>query len=745
MKFSATLSRIIFGILLLITFTPLIFQKRLFFSYDSEKGLFFRFLIEIALGLWLILGIYDPSFRPRRNLITLSLLVFLGILLIVDIFGVDVYLSIFSNFERMAGFLLYFNVVAYFLMLTTIINTPKRWLIFGIFLSIITFIVSVKGIIQSYNNEEMVIHFGRVVSTIGNANQLASYLISGFFVVGILINEWILPTRKSQPKFSVLLLIIAVIFLLTYAICLLKTSTRGFLIGLVLSIGFMLILILWKTKESKIKLISGGILMASIICIFSLFYFRNTTFIQQNSALNRITRIVDNDGTNTLQSRLENYKVALEGIKAKPLLGWGQETYHYTYAQFFNPKLYADATWYDRVHNIILEWLIIGGIIGLIAYLSVWGAVVYELWRKNNTFNTNTKIIISGFLLAYFVSNLSLFDNLLSLMAFMTTLAFVENRTSKNVSQTIFKANGKVFLLSSTFIVAITFIVIKMTCLKAYQTNKSIVDAYNAGSIEEVIETYSQAYSKAIIGRQEIAEQLGNMANDVASNPIPEVTKKRYFEEAKSIMKTELNHHPNYARLQIIYGNLLEAEGNIEEAIKTYKKVQILASKRQSSLIQLAILYAKNRKFKQANELLEETYSLEKQNEEPKVYQIIVMTMAGDVKGSETLVTQLSDKALNKYIVQIQNSFATTGDLNIFLEICTKRFLGNINTLPNTYQVWATTAYNLRNFEQAATAVYAFRRHYADEKSFKDTREAHIISNDILKGIEPSFAFEQTK
>ena len=148
----------------------------------------------------------------------------------------------------------------------------------------------------------------------------------------------------------------------------------------------MLVSAFLNVKNAKIRIITVLILSVLFLSVTALFYFRKTNFIQQTSALNRITRIVDKDGTNTLQSRLENYKVAIEGIKAKPFLGWGQETYHYTYAQYFNPKLYADATWYDRVHNVILEWLIIGGIFGLLVYLTLWEAVLFQLFRIGSYF-----------------------------------------------------------------------------------------------------------------------------------------------------------------------------------------------------------------------------------------------------------------------------------------------------------------------------------------------------------------------
>ena len=741
--FSKILSRIIFILLLLITLTPIIYQKKLFYSYDSEKGLFFRFVLEVLFGLWLILILKEPTFRPRKTSITLSLLIFTIVLIIVNIFGVDVYLSIFSNFERMAGLILYLCVFSYCLVLSSIMNSRKRWLIFGVCLSVIAFIVSVKGIIQSYNQEEMIFNGGRVVATVGNANQLASYLILGFFVVGLIISEWILPLRKSKKLLANLCLLISLIFLVSYSICLLKTSTRGALAGLILGSGLMLVLTFFKTSQTKIKVITGTILTLISIGISGLFFFRKTQFIQANSSLNRITRITDDNGTNTLKSRLENYQVALDGIKAKPFLGWGQETYHYTYAQHFNPKLYADATWYDRVHNIILEWLIIGGILGLMAYLSLWGAVLYQLWRKNNNLNISVKIILSGFLLAYFIGNLSLFDNLLSLMAFMTVIAFIENNSIIEVSTQPFVLSKKIILSGSIVIVILTIFTVKITCQKAYQTNKMIASAYSAGSIEEVIETYAQAYPKALIGRQEVAEQLGNMANDIANNPISEITKKRYFEIAKNIMQNEIKYHPNYARLQIIYGNLLEAEGNFKEAIKTYQKVQILAPKRQNSLMQLAMLYAKNQQFEQSISLLQKTYFLEPANEEINVYQGVVMAMKGDREDRNKVINHLTDKGLNKNIGLVQHSFALTNDLSDFLEVCNKRLVGNINTSPLAYKTWATTAYNLKNFPQTATAVYSFRRHFAEEENFVDAREALYIKQDALNGKNPDIFFQK--
>ncbi len=737
--FSKILNRIIFVLVLITTLTPLIYRKKLFYAFESEKGLFFRFLIEIIFGLWLILILKNPELRPKKSPINIVIALFAVILVIVDVFGVDTYLSVFSNFERMAGLILYLCVFGYFLVISSIINTSKRWIIFGVTLSIIAFIVSTKGIIQSYNREEMIANFGRVVTTIGNANQLATYLLFGFFLVTMLLTKWIIPLRKANQLLSILLTIISAFFLLIYLVCLIKTSTRGALIGLILGGILMLILIFFKIKQRRVKFITGTFLLILFFAVSGLFYFRNHSIIYQNSALSRLTRISDLNGTNTIKSRLDNYQVAFDGIKEKPLLGWGQETFHYTYAKYFNPKLYNDATWYDRTHNIILEWLIIGGMLGLIAYLGLWAIILHQLWKKNNRLETFDKIIISGFLLAYFISNLSLFDNLLGLMTFMVVAGFINQHSIVNEEKQSIIVPNKIIWAGSFLILLVSYFLIKITCIEAYQTNKAIVSAYNSGSLEEVIDSYSKAYPKAIIGRQEIAEQFASIANDVQNGGVPEPMRKLFFEKANDIMKIETAKHPDYARLQIIYGNLLETQSENLEAMKVFEKVEQLSPQRQSSLMQLAILYAKNNQFNKAINLLQKTYLLETKNEEPKAYQAIVYAMKIDRLNRDKAIKKLSEDALNKYIDKVKYAFAITNDLDKFIKSVDKT---TFKTTEQLYHEWATAAYSIKDYQESARAVNIYRLHYWGYK-FVDNRPLNIIHQEILNGKNPEFTFEK--
>lgn len=734
--FSKILSRIIFILLLLTTFTPLVYQKKLFYSYDSEKGLFFRFILEIMLGLWLILILKEPSFRPRRSPINLALCFLAFALIIVDIFSVDVYLSIFSNFERMAGLILYLSIFAYCLIIASILNSSRRWIIFGIMLSVVALIVSIKGIIQSYNPQEMIENGGRIVATIGNPNQLASYLLLRFFVVGILIFEWILPMKKSRKSLSFFLLFLSIFFILIYGICLLKTSTRGAILGMILGIVLILVLAFIKTQKIKLKVVFGSVLSIFILLLVGLFSLRKTDFVKNNSVLNRITV---NDGNLTINSRLENYKIAIDGIKAKPFLGWGQETYHYTYAQYFNTKLYNDAPWYDRVHNTILEWMIVGGLFGIIAYLTLWIALLYQLWQKNNKLKTFTKVIISGFLLAYFINNLLLFDSLLSLMAFVIIIGFIENYSTEKGIEKPYLFKNNIVLLGSIFTAIFMYFIVKITCIDAYKTNKSIARAYNAESLEEVIEIYEQAYPKALIGQREIAEQLANMAKEIANNPVPENTKKLYFETTQNILQKELKNCPNYVRFQNIQANVFEAQNNYSEAIKIHEKVRITAPKYQRNLTDLGILYAKNNQYEEGHKILQETLLMEPLNDEAKVNKAIIYAMQNDTLNRNKILNNISENALNTYLSQVKYAYILTNNLDKFIKSLNKT---SFKTTENLYHEWAITANAIRNYEESARAVNAYRLHYWGYK-FVDNRPLKIIYQEVLNGKNPEFAFEK--
>ena len=101
----------------------------LYFPFISGKNIVFRALVEIAFAGWVLLAIRDALYRPnlKKSPLTVAYAVFIVVILIADIFGVDHDKSIWSNYERMEGFVGHIHFFAYFFVLTAMLPTLNDW------------------------------------------------------------------------------------------------------------------------------------------------------------------------------------------------------------------------------------------------------------------------------------------------------------------------------------------------------------------------------------------------------------------------------------------------------------------------------------------------------------------------------------------------------------------------------------------------------------------------------------------
>jgi len=109
------LKEIIRWLTYLIFLTPLIVSSHFFFPFVSPKSLYFFALSEIIIFCWLILILISPSFRPKKNAILISLLIYLFVFALSTIFGVNPSYSFWSKHERMTGLLMQLHLFGVFL------------------------------------------------------------------------------------------------------------------------------------------------------------------------------------------------------------------------------------------------------------------------------------------------------------------------------------------------------------------------------------------------------------------------------------------------------------------------------------------------------------------------------------------------------------------------------------------------------------------------------------------------------
>ena len=103
----------------------------LYFPFISGKNFIFRLLIEIAFASWIILALHDVKYRLslnwKKSPLLIAYAVFIGVLFVADLLGVDPYKSFWSNFERMEGFVGHLHFFMYFVVLSGMVQTLTEW------------------------------------------------------------------------------------------------------------------------------------------------------------------------------------------------------------------------------------------------------------------------------------------------------------------------------------------------------------------------------------------------------------------------------------------------------------------------------------------------------------------------------------------------------------------------------------------------------------------------------------------
>ena len=94
-------------------FTPLVFIKDYFFPFVVPKTIFFRIVVDIIFVAYILLAISNPKYRPRFNVLTIAVSVFLAILILTATTGVNFERSFWSTFERMTGLLTFFTYLLF--------------------------------------------------------------------------------------------------------------------------------------------------------------------------------------------------------------------------------------------------------------------------------------------------------------------------------------------------------------------------------------------------------------------------------------------------------------------------------------------------------------------------------------------------------------------------------------------------------------------------------------------------------
>jgi len=420
----------------IVVLAPLYFNNNHWYPFGMSK-------VSIVIGGSLLMALfYAWGAMNTKKLVWkvtpvhIILFVFLSILTISSIFGVDPHNSFFGVFSFPTNLIFIYAVSLFGVLIGFLARNDKRF-ISNILLS--SFLTSIVVAFFSYSGNSIFKFFGDYSSTIGNSSYTGAYLLFNVcFGIGLLFyykNIW----KKVFIGLASLFVLFSPIFF-NINIFLGKVSigdvlsnpmnvlgvANGATIGIFISFVTIFILFLIFSKRKFLK-VSGfiflTILISSLLCI-------------SFSFMNPSTRIHKAYVEAKSENRFIAWDIARVGARENPLLGLGYDNYSYIYHREFRQGDFGEnVEFLSKPHNVVFEYLVNNGVLGLISYLSLFFFMTYALlfYKKEDGDDRSVvyRIIIVGILLGYFIQNLFIFDSVITYLMFFLVLGLSMGFSSK--------------------------------------------------------------------------------------------------------------------------------------------------------------------------------------------------------------------------------------------------------------------------------------------------------------------------
>lgn len=727
-KSSSSIEDILKGLVFIglfaIPFLTLYVENDFFFPYITGKNFAFRIIVEIVLGLWVILALYNPIYRPKFSWILGTFGIFIIVMLAATLQAEHVATALWSNYERMDGYVTIAHVLMYFVVLGSMLTTPKAWSYFLHTSVVVAGFVALKGLSQLSGSVT------RVDSTLGNAAYMAVYMLFHIFFLLYLY----LQTRVTPYRIVYALLAVLFIFVL------LQTGTRGTAIGLITgSVSMVAYIALFGGRFQKVQRYALGALVTIIVLTAGFFAARDTALIQGTPALARIASI---DLGTDLSIRTIIWGMSVEGIKERPLLGWGQGNFNYVFNAQYDPRLYAQEQWFDRVHNIVFDWLIAGGIIGLISYFSIFASLFYYLVIKpirqpDQALTVLERGVLVGLIVGYVTHNLVVFDNIVSYIFFGTIIALIHSKISVPIPKLVqFKLPSMVVTqIVVPVVLAATVATVYFVNIPSMQAAGDVIVAFQGKTLEARYAGFDTALARGSFARQEIVEQFAQQAMGIASSKeqVDPAIKEKFIGRAETELLQMVKDKPGDARLHVFAASFYRTIGDLENAKAHMKTARELSPKKQAIILQQGAIELSLGNNTGARDFFKEAYELDMRNDEAREYYIASLFYTKDKETAEKLVAEATPEftarlAASDFVLSAVNAAGEYGTLATLYE--SRVFADNSNP-----QNWASLAFVYYQLKQNDKAVETLERAKVAVPSFAPA--AACFSANIKKGVSP--------
>ncbi len=545
----------------------LLVNKSFFFPFITGKQVFFRFWVELALAFFIfhliraLLAKHQSHARETLKAISRHLkhpivicLAILGIALIISaVFSPTPSMAFWSNYERGDGTFQILHYILFAILLKLLFVDDKKWhqlLAANIIISIPVCFYAFGQMFSSPNSTTFVAAGSRVSGTLGNPSYLAAYLIFNL----AFITYFLLKSKDSFVRLGLIMLGAVQIFLM------IKAQTLGAALGVFVGLVVFAVHLTFTTDNKKIY--KAGLAVGGFVLGLSLLFIgtRQFSFWQHIPLFNRITDI--SKAYENIQPRLWTWSSAVSGVADRPLTGWGPENFAIPFDRHYDPLHYGQESFFDRTHNVFLQYLIDGGVLAFIPWLLLF-YFYYRGLRKREA--SIWKSVLIALPVMYLVQGFFLFDVLAIYLPFFVLLLFAINTNPPPDDRPALPETLHDITPFSYVLIAATGVVF---CVLIYKTayaplhrNRMIIGALNDGGqlIAELTTKHEGGLSKSPsdvfnelhaaieypspIGRGEAVEMYQKFAVDFLGlmAQVPDAAKNKNIRNDVATIMTDLN------------------------------------------------------------------------------------------------------------------------------------------------------------------------------------------------------------
>ena len=603
MQSSILLRRFVIGSLFATLLVPLVVSSSLVFPYMSAKGHLFRLLVEVAVAGWAILAVVDPSWRPRSSPMLWALTAFVLWLGLADLTGVRPWESLLGDLERMEGWTTHLHLLAYFVVLPVVLAGTALWRRFWHLSLAVSVVVTAVALAQLAGALPMDSPSGRIDGTLGNPSFLAAYLAFHLWLAAFLALD-----ERASNRARVLLVAI----LLVEGVALFFTATRSAMLGVVAgSLVAAMLMLCCERERTRLRRTAGLVAVGGLVLVAGFVLLRGHPLISTSPVLGRFSAISPTELTS--QSRLLAWGAALDGAAERPWLGWGQDNFSIVYARHYDPRLYTQDPFFDRVHNAFLEWLVAGGVVGLLAFCSVVAAFLVVVWR-GRTFSAVERSLLTGLAAGYAVHASFLFDTLTSSMLAVAVLAWVHGRVTAGRSPGSPGASERrlVWVAVAVAIVAASAVGAVLTW-RTVAAERALLRAVRPGpsGLSGTLASFQAALRHHTPATSKVRQRLLTTAVEIGrSRPDDVETLARLTSLGRREMARQIEACPLDVRSQVALASFLRRFSAPDEARALLDRAHGLAPRMQHILFEIGILELGRGRFEEALEILRSAYEL---------------------------------------------------------------------------------------------------------------------------------------